>query len=190
MSVQLYLGDDRRLLSAGTKITLHSLGSAIDEAMCGIPNEVISEPGEDMISLTEKWVLAFRTKVQVSEKCISFAWQRIDHLSYQVSVVFIPLSDESTLGSGYSDFGEDQVCAVCERPLNLVASHECRVCYVDVCDRCEVRTRKGRVKCYLCLTEKEFMQTKEDSPLEGFRMSLLLPNGAVEEYSSSIEEVD
>ena len=186
MSVQLYLGDDRRLLSAGTKITLHSLGSAIDEAMCGIPNEVISEPGEDMISLTEKWVLAFRTKVQVSEKCISFAWQRIDHLSYQVSVVFIPLSDEST--RGYSDTDLDQVCGVCERPL--VASHECRVCSVDVCDRCEVMTRKGRVKCYLCLTEKEFMQTKEDSPLEGFRMSLLLPNGAVEEYSSSIEEVD
>ena len=182
MSVQLYLGDDRRLLSAGTKITLHSLGSAIDEAICGIPNEVISEPGEDMISLTEKWVLAFRTKVQVSEKCISFAWQRIDHLSYQVSVVFTPLSDERALG--YSE----EVCGVCARPL--VALHECKKCFLEVCDRCEVMTRKGRVKCFLCLTEKEFMQTKEDYPLEGFRMSLLLPNGAVEEYSSSIEEVD
>ena len=175
MPVQLYTDDDSRLLSIGTKITLYKISGAIDEAMCGLPKEVKSDPGDDMISLTEQWVFAFRTNVQVPEDCISFAWQRIDHLSYQVSVAFTALSDARRTEL-IKNYPVNMACAVCTRPL--VALHSCVRCLVKVCARCEVRTKR-RFKCFFCLKAEELVQAKEDYPLESFRMSLLLPDGAI-----------
>ena len=182
MPVQLYTDDDRRLLSIGTKITLYKISGAIDEAMCWLPKEVKSEQGDDMISLTEQWVFAFRTNIQVPEDCISFAWQRIDHLSYQVSVAFTALSD-----ARHTELIENypvKACAVCTRPL--VALRSCVRCSVRVCARCEVRAKR-RFICFFCLKAEELVQAKEDYPLESFRMSLLLPDGAIGDSREAVD---
>ena len=180
MPAQLHLDDGILLLPAGSSIKLHTVSSDIDESICGLPKVFITRPGDDAISLTEMWLVAFLSALRVPDDCISFSWSRDGYMSYQVFVVFIPLSAERhdeirpDLGEKYRCF----VCArFCERPNRHRPKINCIECEgtldLDLCDRCTVMTRRGCVKCYFCLTEEELVQAKEDYPTESVRLSLL-----------------
>ena len=179
MPAQLHLDDGILLLPAGSSIKLHTASSDIDESICGLPKEFITRPGDDATSLTEMWLVAFLSALRVPDDCISFSWSRDGYMSYQVLVVFIPLSAERH-DVIRPDLGEKDLCLVCaslcERPNRhrpKISCIECRVLDLDLCDRCTVMTRRGYVKCYSCLTEEELVQAKEDYPTESLRLSLL-----------------
>ena len=175
--------DGIRLLPTGSSITLHTASGDFDFSRVGMPNEVKTQKGDDAISLSENWTVAFMTAVGVPEDCISFSWSCDGFKRYMVHVVFIPLislSDErrDELVPDYA-----QVCHVCGAPCDdpediVFADGYAQNCIVcrrgDLCDRCKVRVR-GSFKCYFCLTEEEFVQAQEDYPLESLRLRLLVP---------------
>ena len=182
--LRLDINDDGVLwLLPGSSITLHTLSGDFDFARCGLPKGVRTQPGDDAISLSENWTVAFMTAVGVPEDCISFSWSCDGFKRYMVHVVFIPLislSDErrDELVPDY-----DQVCDVCGAPCDDAEdivfadgfAQNCIMCRCSyLCDRCKVRVR-GSFKCYFCLTEEEFVQAQEDYPLESLRLRLLVP---------------
>ena len=173
--------DDDVFLPASSQIQLQTLsGGDIDES-CGLPKQVISsEQGGNAISLTRKWKKAFTRTLQVPDDCIFFCWSCNGHKSYQVVVVFIPLSDErrsELLGDVDSPCSICSVCCVSPRRRrgdNIRPLQQCSTCNPPYCcDRCKVKVRGGEVKCYLCLTEEEFVQASEDHPHESLRLKLL-----------------
>ena len=182
MPAQLHLDDGILLLPAGSSIKLHTASSDIDESICGLPKEFISRPGDDAISLTEMWLVAFLSALRVPDDCISFSWSRDGYMSYQVLVVFIPLSAERLyeLTPGFSDncivcavFYDDQPNRYWNKMHNL-PDEKCIQCGAwAACDRCSVMTRRGCAKCYTCLTDEELVQAKEDYPTESLRLGLL-----------------
>ena len=201
--LKVYFPDDRPFsLPKGSTIKLHTLsGGEIDEG-CGLPKQVICTPRRiDALDLSELFAVAFSRAVQVPDDCISFSWSRDGDQSFQVVVVFIPLSVERRFyltirnlspspGGGPGvlptlvEFATGRtwanaVCQVCASPrseeeFNNVKAETCSLCTPRwLCYRCKVKVRGGEVKCYLCLTEEEFVQASEDHPHESLRLKLL-----------------
>ena len=178
-------------LPVGSSIKLHTLSSGeIDEAICGLPKQVTSTRRDDAISLTERWTEAFSRAVQVPDDCVFFSWSCDGYMSYQVAVVFLPLSDERheelvVFGHAFPElkYHMDEVpcCSVCaslrgDEEWKNVRKQTCGICKPTptfLCYRCRVTVGKGAVRCYLCLTEEELVRAKEDNPHESLRLSLL-----------------
>ena len=168
------------LLPTGSSITLHTASGDFDFSRVGLPNgEVKTQKGDDAISLSEKWLLAFTEKVEVPDDCISFVWScdGTGTNRYQVLVIFMRL-----LADRWDELQDDEYserCLVCCRfldsiPRGIPREEKCDECYSPfLCNRCTVTLKGGGAKCYWCLTKEELVQLKEYYPLESLRLDLL-----------------
>ena len=188
--LKLHMDAGISLLPNGSTITLRTASGDIIDERCGLKKEVIvtctsSEQGVCAKRLTALWSLEFSAFMRVPwHECISFTWSKDGHLSYNVLVVFIPLTSES---AGYilsrALWPRCRVCTMALRPWGRMTwcDRNCSACdRPDCCGRCKVKLTGGAVKCYDCLTEEEYEQAKEmysedeRHRTESLRLSLLL----------------
>ena len=196
--LKLQMGAGVSLLRNQSTIALHNASGDIIDERCGLPREVIvtckSSKPINAKGLTEVWSREFSAVMRIPlNECISFTWSKDGHLSYNVLVVFIPLSYESP---GYIESFEAPwhwpPCCVCafkydDDLANYTVfdprrDHDCSTCDREYCcRRCKVELKGGAVKCYHCLTEEEYEQAKkmysggdERHRAEILRLSLLL----------------
>ena len=193
--LKLQMGAGVSLLRNQSTIALHNASGDIIDERCGLKKEVIvtctsSEQGVCAKRLTALWSLEFSAFMRVPwHECISFTWSKDGHLSYNVLVVFIPLTSES---AGYilsrALWPRCRVCTMtmtCQTRNQMIfglwCDRDCSACdRTDCCGRCKVELKGGAVKCYDCLTEEEYEQAKEmyredeRHRAESLRLSLLL----------------
>ena len=186
--LKLDMGAGVSLLPNKSTITLRTASGDIIDERCGLPREVIvtckSSKPINAKGLTEVWSREFSAVMRIPlNECISFTWSKDGHLSYNVLVVFIPLTYES---AGYilsrALWPRCRVCTMALRPWGRMTwcDRNCSACdRPDCCGRCKVKLTGGAVKCYDCLTEEEYEQAKEmysgglRHPAESLRLSLL-----------------